>query len=269
MLRRDPGPVRAPSRIRLRRRLFLLSAPVGIVALVLAYKLMSVVIAGNAAASDLARHNVDALRGDVAAMGFLNIVEPEKVSFWQANLAAVDGNLAEADSRFADILSHTAASGSCPVRVNLELVRERQGDVAAWDRKLAEAEQRYFAALRVINDAPAGCFQGNNDPDKERRAVRNDAAARLAQKINNLHLPPPPLAPPPAPAPAAPPAPPPAAPPAGVVGPGSPSLTDVGADRLPGSGPVPELRLDPGAGNPLDRLQEALANSDASGQSGP
>ncbi len=250
------------SRLRLRRRLLLLSVPVVIVALFIAYKMISVVIAGNAAVSDFRRHDVGALRDDISTLSFLNVIEPDSVALAHGDLAALDGQLGEADSRFSALMSRTDVSQSCPVRINAELVRETQGDLAARDGRLDQAERRYLAALTVIKDAPARCFDANSDPDADRRAIRNDAAARLADKIRALHAAPP-L---PAPQPPAPPPPPPPPPSAAAPGSGSPVHSDVNPDKLPGSGPAPQLRLDPGTGNPLDRLQEALANSDAAGQ---
>ncbi|MBV9088514.1 MAG: hypothetical protein JO044_01200 [Mycobacteriaceae bacterium] len=251
-----------PSRLRLRHRVLAASAPVVIVALLMAYKVISVVIGGNAAVSNFGRHNVGALRADVSALSFLNVIEPDNVAFARGDLAALDGKLSEADSRFSDLLSRTDAARSCPARINVELVRETQGDVAARDGKPDEAERRYLAALAVIKDAPAGCFQGNSDPDTGRRAVRNDAAARLADKIRALHTPPP------APAPAPPAGPPPSPSAPGPAGSGPAGLGDVNPDRLPGNGPLPDLSLHPGTGNPVDRLQEALRNSDAAGHAG-
>ena len=248
-------------RMRRRRRLLLVSAPIVIAALLAAYKMVSVVIAGNAAVSDFGHHDAAALRGDISTLSFLNVIKPGNTEFASGDLAALDGRLGEADSRFSDLLSRTAVSRSCPVRVNAELVRETQGDLAAHDGKLDAAEERYTAALAVVNDAPAGCFAGNDDPLADRRAVRNDAAARLADKIRALHHPPPlaavqpPAARPPAPA----------SPPAAA---GSPVHSDINPDRLPGSGPAPELSLDPGRGDPLERLQHALANSDAAAGDG-
>jgi hypothetical protein len=261
MLRHESQPRSESTRIRLRRRLMLFSAPIVVVALLAALKMISVVVAGNAAVSDFESHDIKALRGDVSTMALANIIAPENVSFAQGVLAAVEGNLGEADSRFGELLSQADAAGSCPVRLNLELVRETQGDLSARSGRLEKAEERYTSALGVIKDAPAGCFGGNGDPDAERRAIRSDAAARLTDKIRALHAPP---ARPPAPPPPAPPPPP---PPVGA-GSGPGGLADVGADRLPGTAAFPELRLDPGMGNPLDRLQEALANSDAAAQSG-
>ena len=257
------------SRIRLRRRMLLVSAPVVVVALLTAYKMISVVLAGDAAVSDFRGHDIGALGDDISAMSFLNVVKPDNVELAKGDLAALNGKLSEADSRFSGLLTRTDAPRSCPVRINAELVRETQGDLAARSGELDQAEQRYLAALAVVKDAPGGCFAGNSDPDTDRRAVRNDAAARLADKIRALHTPPPEPASQRAAVPPAPPPPPAAGAPAGsgpaVLGHANP---DANPDHLPGSGPVPDLRLQPGAGNLLDRLQEALRNSDAAGHAG-
>ena len=248
----------SPSRLRLRRRLLAWSAPVLVVALVVAYKLISVVVSGNGAASALTDRDVDALRDDVGTLEVFDVVESDKTAFWAANLAALEGGLAEADSRFSAMLTHTDV---CPVRVNLELVRETDGDLAARGGDTRRAEQRYRDALAVVDGAPQGCFEGNGDPDADRRAVRNNADARLADKINALRTPLPPA--PAAPAPVVPAPPPPPSPPPVDA---SAALAGVDPDWLPGEGPPPALRLEPGVGNPLDRLREALANSDAAAQ---
>lgn len=264
MLRRDPGQASGPSRLRLRRRLILFSAPAVLVALVAAVKMISVVIVGHAAVSDFARRDAGAVGGDISTLQVFNVLESGKVRFAQGDLAALEGNLSQAEARFSEVLSHSDAAQSCPVRINLELVRETRGDLAARAGSLDSAAQRYTSALAVINDAPKRCFEGNDDPDRDRRAIRNDAAARVADKIRALHAPQPaPVSPPQVAAP--PPAPPPPAPVAGSGG-QTGGAGAVDPDGLPGSGPVPDLRLEPGAGDPIDRLQEALRNSDASGQ---
>lgn len=231
-----------PSRLRLRRRLLLFSAPVVLVVLVIALKLVSAVIAGNSAASNFTQRDADALRRDVAVMSLLNIVEPEKAPFAAGTLAVLDDRLADADEHFSEALSRTAREQSCPVLINLELVRERRGDVDAWENRPAAARDRYLSALDLVETAPDGCFEGNTDPDPDRRAVRNDAAPRLQAKLAGLTAPPPP---PPAP-PAAPP--PPEAP--------APAPVVPDADL-----PREALRLNPGAGDPLDKLQQVLQDA--------
>lgn len=244
-----------PSRLRLRRRLIVFSAPAVIVMLVAVIKLISVLTAGTAAVSDFAGRDIDALRDDIASM--TSLIEPDTVLFARGDLAALEGNLDDAESRFSDLLARGDGTRACPVRVNLELIRETQGDIAAFDGSLPAAEERYNSALSVIADAPPRCFEGNEDPDQDRRAVRNDAAARLLYKIDNLGSPL--FAPPPPPLPA----PPPSAPADAGGDPGGGS--DVNPDALPGDAPLPELRLEPGVGNPVERLQEALGDADAAG----
>jgi hypothetical protein len=263
-----------PSRLRLRRRLVAYSMPVALLLLIGLAKIVSTMLAGDAAVADFARHDVDALRADVATLRAWNIVEPGRVSFIAGDLAALQGNLDAADAQFSAALARGA--DACAVRVNQELVRETQGDLAAARADASRAEQRYNAALQVISAAPPRCFQNNADPDPDRRRVRNDAAARLAAKIKALHERPPPAAQPVTP-PAPPNAPPP--PPAPAPGVGSPgggpqggsgALNDVSPDRIPVSGPapLPGHRLGPGDGDPLDQLQDTLGDADATGTSG-
>jgi tetratricopeptide (TPR) repeat protein len=235
---------RRPSRLRLRRRLLVFSTPIAAVALLTAIKMISVVVAGNSAVSNYADGNADALHGDATTLHALNVIEPAKAPFAQGAAAVLQGRLDEADARFTEALSLTEAGQSCPVLINLELVRERQGDIDGWEGRRDQARDRYRSALAIVSGAPRDCFEHNTDPDAERRAVRNDAAARLAAKLAGLDA----AAPPPAPAPPPPPPPPPSAPPpvAGATNP---------------EGQQGELRLDPGAGNPMDKLRQILQDA--------
>jgi hypothetical protein len=230
-----------PSRLRLRRRLLVVSAPVVIVALLAAAKLISAVIAGDSAGPHFAASDVSALRTDVSTMHIVNVIEPAKAPFAAGTLAVLEGRLDDADADFSEALTRADASLACPARVNLELVRERQGDLAAWEGRPDQARTFYGSALAVITDAPHGCFAGNADPDTERRAALGDAAARLAAKIANLGTAPPP--PPPV-------APPPAAPPP-MAGPASQQPDE---QRGP-------LRLHPTAGDPIERLRQLLQDA--------
>ncbi|MCV7286462.1 hypothetical protein H7J87_14125 [Mycolicibacterium wolinskyi] len=181
-----------PSRLRLRRRLYLYAAPVLIVLLVVAAKMISVVIAGNSAISDFDRHDIDALRGDISILEFVDVIDPAKTSFATGDLMVLEGRLADAEARFQESLSRTDAAASCPVRVNLELVQETLGDIATRSNDRAAAEKWYNTAISVVKEAPAQCFEGNDDANEDRRAIRAEALPRLEQKLKNLDRPPPP-----------------------------------------------------------------------------
>jgi hypothetical protein len=238
-----------PARLRLRRRLLIYSAPLTVVALVVIVKLISVVVAGNSAVSSFNHGDGSAVRADAAVLGIANVVEPAKAPFAAGTAAVLDGRLGDADAHFVAALARTDAAHSCPVRVNLELVRETQGDRAAAAGDRASADERYASALAVVDVAPRACFSGNSDPDPQRQAIRNDAANRLAAKRIALDTTPPSPPPPPA----SPPAPPPPPPPLAAV--------------APDGREIPPRKLEPGEGDPLDKLQQVL--QDAAGAAPP
>lgn len=222
-----------------RKRLLVYSAPVVAVVILVVVKCLSVVIAGNLAASHFTAHDTDALHRDVGMLAVLNVAEPAKTPFAAGALAVLQNRLDDADREFSAALAASGAE-SCPARVNLVLVRETMGDraVATFDGRAAL--DQYLSARQLVEQAPRGCFAGNLDPDEPRRVVRDQSAARLDSKIAAARAavpPPPPV--PVAPVPEAPP---------------------------PASGTAPEkpdarLRLDPGAGDPFDRLRQILRDA--------
>ena len=226
-----------------RHRLLLFSAPVAVLVVLAIVKSISVVVAGNSAASAYAERDTGGLRSATAMLNVLNVAEPAKAHFAAGDLAVLDNRLDDADREFAASLARTDSADSCPARVNLEFVRETMGDRLGAARDGTAAVARYRSALVVVQEAPDGCFAGNTDRDPERRVLRDDAAGRLDRKLIAARVGPPPPAVPPA---AAAPAP----PPPGSVGAGP---TD----------PDDRMRLDPGAGDPLDRLQQILRDAAA------
>lgn len=222
----------------LRRKLLIYSAPVVLMVVLLAAKLISTVIAGNAAVSHFADADATALADDVGTLRTVNILEPAKAHFAAGALAALEKRLGDAEREFSLALAQTGHAESCPVRVNLALVRESLGDDAAGRFEPQQAVEHYLAARQTVGQAPQGCFAGNTDADPERRSVRADTLVRLDAKIANVAVPPPP--------------PPPGAPP--VTLPAAPA---------PGNAPPAERerRLDPGRGDPVERLRDILRDA--------
>lgn len=224
----------------LRRKLLVYSAPVVVILVVAVLKLVSVGVAGRSVVSDFADRDSGAMAGDVAVLRALNVIEPAKAYYADGARAVLENRLDDADRQFSEALARTDHGQSCPVRVNLALVRETLGDRAAAIFDSETAAARYVTAKAVVEQAPAGCFAGNDDPDPQRQAVRADALARLDGKIAAVRAIPPP--PPPAAAPA---------PPPPAAGSGGPAPSES------------ETRLDPRAGDPLERLQQILRDAAA------
>jgi hypothetical protein len=226
------------------------SAPLTAIAVLIIVKLISVVVAGDSAVSSFSRGDADAVKIDAAILGMANVVEPAKAPFAAGVAAVLDGRLEDADRQFSSALARSAMSRSCPEPVDLELVRETQGDRAAAAHDRARADERYVSALAVVNQAPRSCFAENSDPDPQRQAIRRDTAARLEAKRRGLNaLTPEPLMPPP------PPAPPPPPPPLPLT-------------VAPDGREIPPRQLDPTGGDPLDKLQQVLQDAAAAAPSG-
>jgi hypothetical protein len=238
-----------PQRLRLRRRLMIYSAPLTAVMVLTIVKLISVVVAGNSAVTAFTSGNGQAVAIDATVLGVANVVEPANAPFAAGVAAALSGRLDEAEAQFVVALSFDDVGQSCPARVNLELVRETRGDRAAAAHDRALADRHYVSAQAVVTAAPRICFADNNDPDPRRLAIRRDTAPRLHAKRNALNA---------LNATVLPPAPPPATPPPPPQLPPTPT---------PGGQEVAPRRLDPGGGDPVDKLRQVL--QDAAGAAAP
>lgn len=232
-----------PARLRLRRRLLVFSAPVALLLVVVIVKSLSVVIAGDSAASAYTERDDAGLRRAVDSLTVLNVIEPAKAYFGAGSLAVLDNRLEEADHQFSESLARTEPAESCAARVNLQLVRETLGDRAAAVLDGRTAVAQYVSARTIVEQAPQGCFAGNADADPQRQMLRDDALRRLNAKIAAAQAAPPPPPPPP-----------------GVTTTPPPPAQSGGASAEADS----QLRLEPGT--PMDQLQQILR--DAAAQDG-
>lgn len=188
-LRRAEGALRrwwssGSTRLRLRRRLMLVALPVALAVLALVTMVTIVMLTGNKVVEDYSRHDTAALHRDLDTLSRFNILELYKLPFAEGDLAVLEGRLSDAEKSFRASLSNRE---TCPARINLELVVETQGDLAAARGEIDGAEERYTSALDVVRGAPQNCFAGNDDPDPDRRHIRQDAEPRLLAKIDSLH----------------------------------------------------------------------------------
>ena len=191
-----------------RRRLLIYSAPLTAAALLIIVKLISVVIAGNSAVSSFAHGDGQAVKVD-AAVSVWQTWCNQRMAPFTAGVAAVLATGSRKLTRNSPPRWPVAESGrSCPERVNLELVRETQGDRAAAAKDRARADQRYLSAQAVVTARRReSASPTTSDSDPQRLAIRRDTAARLQAKRSALNAPTA-AVPPPAPPAAIPPPPP-------------------------------------------------------------
>lgn len=182
-------------RERLRVRLYLMSAPAVVGLLLAALQLIGIGVVSRTAVSNFSSHDIAALHDDVAFLSRFDVFEPAKTAFAAGDLRVLEGRLRDAESAFNQSLERTTAEQSCPVRINLLLVRETLGDLATREGKRDDAERFYVAAMQLAQQAPAHCFEGNTDANEDRKAIRGDSIPRIQRKIDALHRPPEPPAP--------------------------------------------------------------------------
>ncbi|OCB14052.1 hypothetical protein A5717_11040 [Mycolicibacterium porcinum] len=226
-------------RLRLRRRLFLYTLPVAALLALVVAGLISVVVVGKSAVDSFNRHDIEALRVDVDKLKKFGVIEPGSIAFAEGDLLVLEGKLEDAEKRFGEALESFDGADSCPVRINLELVRETLADLAVRSGRPKDADRLYNDALTVVKEAPDGCFLYNTDPNDERRAVRADAKPRLERKLAAMHAPPPPPPTGPAVVTPEPPPPPPALPPPPGQGIGQGDGPGEGPGQAPGQGQAP------------------------------
>ena len=173
-------------RRRLRRRLFLLSAPVVLVVLLVALKLLSLPLF-----AALAQHAYDGRAYERAAsltapLGVANVVEPWVHHFDRGTAWAQVGVLDVARDEFLsalDLAPEGDETVSCVIRTDLVLVIEAQGDAALLELRYADAEQLYELGQATIDEAPEGCFQPPDDPQQpDTSQPLGDAEERLGEK---------------------------------------------------------------------------------------
>ncbi|MHA7304758.1 hypothetical protein ACX80E_05860 [Arthrobacter sp. TMN-49] len=173
----------APERLRRRRKLLLASAPVALVTVVVALKLLSLPISAAQAENSYAGGQADGTLKAGQAMGVLNMVERYKAHFAQGDGFVLRGDFLKAREQFVAALELVPANESCKVRVNLVLSLEKLGESKEQAGDPASAKALYAQGREVIAQAPPDCFapESENNQDGEGEAL-TEAQKRLAEK---------------------------------------------------------------------------------------
>jgi hypothetical protein len=151
-------------------------------------KSLSVVIAGDSAASAFTERDNAGLRRAVDSLTVLNVIEPAKAYFAAGGLAVLDNRLEEADRQFSESLARTEPAESCAARVNLQLVRETLGDRAAAVLDGRTAVTQYVSARTVVEQAPQGCAASTRRSTPRRLHRRRlHPRPRRAPRLHHRH----------------------------------------------------------------------------------
>lgn len=180
-----------PSRKILRRRLILFSVLPALLVLAVAVKLLMMVSYGSYARSDFGKYDAPGLAQDVRKLKSINVIDSYKPYFAEGDRYVLEGKLAEARGEFTTSLSLVDPEDSCPVRINLEVVLEALGDLKSADKHRDQAKPLWQEALKVVQEAPGGCFDTKTEPDEARRKHLNETEKRLQDKLKDPENPPP------------------------------------------------------------------------------
>ena len=174
-----------PHRKVLRRRLVLLSILPALVLLAIGAKLVTMVAYGSAAKSDYLDFDSRGLADDVRVLKSLNVIDSYKAYFAEGDRYVLEGKLSDAQTEFTTSLSLVDQEDSCPVRINLEVVLETQGDLKSADNRRDEAKLLWQEALKTVQEAPVGCFDTKTEADEAVRKHLNETEQRLLDKLKD------------------------------------------------------------------------------------
>ncbi len=167
---------------RTRRRLGLFSLPVVLLAVFVAWKLLSMpMYAGQAMdAYDRGQYDQSAEASD--ALMFLNVAEDWIPYFNRGTAFSAGESYSQGTDDLAKALERAPDDRRCDVRVNLALAWEMQGDAYFAAGYFAGAIQLYETAKAVIDaGADEGCFEESPPEEQSDPQQPEDSAERLQQ----------------------------------------------------------------------------------------
>lgn len=183
MPREAATPAAATQRKLQRRRMLLLSAAPGLLAVALAVKLLGAGYLGGQAEEAFTRGNQSGVASAAAGMGIANVVERHKAPFAAGDALTLEGDYAGARTLFEAALADAPQADECKVRVNLVLSIEKLADKSAESADTGtEAARLYGEGLAVVQAAPPGCFTTESREDSANGADGEGDRLRAAEE---------------------------------------------------------------------------------------
>jgi len=183
-MRREVGTPAAATQGKLqRRRMLLVSAAPGLLAVALAVKLLSAGYLGGQAAEAFTRGDQSGVASASAGMGIANVVERHKAPFAAGDALTLAGDYAGARTLFEATLADAPQADECKVRVNLVLSIEKLADKSTASADAGSGAARlYGEGLAVVEDAPPGCFTAEGRGDSANGADGEGDRLRAAEE---------------------------------------------------------------------------------------
>ncbi|KAB1657303.1 hypothetical protein F8O01_08655 [Pseudoclavibacter chungangensis] len=183
--RADPERQRAErerAALRRRRRAMVWGLPFSLVALLVAAKLISMVLVGQATVAKYEDADYEGALNSAQQQKILNVIEQWKAPYSTGTTYLQLGLNDEARAELESALPLAGGIDQCPVRSNLAIAIERQGDAMLDAGDSEGARDHWTQALAVLEQQPAECTESTS------KAAMDESEQRIRAKLD----PPPP-----------------------------------------------------------------------------
>lgn len=161
-------------RLKRRRQLLAFSAIPCVVAIVLAFKLLSIPLLSSWAHKSYKMVSFNNAVNTLAPLRLFNWFEPYKVSFNQGNAYFKKSDFKRAEDRFRSALSVVPFEKECDVRINLALSIERQADILVKNKEYDEAILQYDEVKAVLYSGQDSCGVQFNERSSSSESDKQD-----------------------------------------------------------------------------------------------
>lgn len=171
----------AERRRRRQRRIFVLVAvPLAIVMGLIGCKLIAQHIAASVVTGQYADGNFEGALNTSSQLHWLNIVETWKADYNTGTSLLAAEAYDEARAAFESALGLAQPREQCPIRANLAITIESQGDDAYFKSDFENAHAHYVEALKVITEADPTCA------DSSATGSLRESEPRIREKTRRL-----------------------------------------------------------------------------------
>lgn len=174
--RNTPLPYTAAA-ARRRRRFILFSIPFALIAAAFAAKLISMSVIADRTVALYADADYEGSMNSAQQQKFVNILESWKALYNTGTSMLQLGLLEEARSEFEGALPMAEPPQQCPIRANLAITIERQGDARLAAEDAAGAVTLWQEALAVLEARDPSCASTEFEPPT------TESAERIQQKL--------------------------------------------------------------------------------------